>query len=147
MIIKNEDHGSSVTGTHLQGYIECSYDDLVNTFGTPTIEGGVETKIEVEWELTFYDPSKHFDEVQYATVYNWKTVKDIVVKRKVWKFKILKNGISEVIANMHFILLKKPLKIIRIKNNGRLKYNLHCDHFGGRNVFSSCNYQRTFGGK
>ena len=83
MIIKNEDHDISKVGTSLQGYVQCSYDDLVNTFGTPTIEGGMETKIEVEWNLTFYDPSKHFDEVQIATIYNWKNGKDIVVKKKV----------------------------------------------------------------
>ena len=74
MIIKNaETNGTN--GTHLQGYVQCSYDDLVNTFGKPTIEGGMETKIEVEWELTFYDPTIHFDEVQIATVYNWKNGK------------------------------------------------------------------------
>ena len=73
MIIKNAD--TNINGTHLQGYVQCSYDDLVNTFGKPTHEGGMETKIEVEWELTFYDPSKHFDEVQIATIYNWKNGK------------------------------------------------------------------------
>ena len=73
MIIQNGN--TNAGGTCLQGYVECSYDDLVNTFGTPTIEGGMETKIEVEWELTFYDPAKNFKEVGIVTIYNWKNGK------------------------------------------------------------------------
>jgi|TARA_E500000178_G_scaffold334409_1_gene370260 hypothetical protein len=73
MIIKNEDHGR--TGTHLEGYIECSYEDLVGAFGNPTFEGGIETKIEVEWNLTFIESTRTDDNHEIVTVYNWKNGK------------------------------------------------------------------------
>jgi hypothetical protein len=73
MIIQNGN--TNIDGTHLQGYIECSYDDLVNTFGTPTIEGGMETKIEVEWELTFIESTRTDDNHEVVTIYNWKNGK------------------------------------------------------------------------
>ena len=70
MIIKKE--FTDISGTCLQGYVNCTYDDLLNTFGKPTCEGGIETKIEVEWELSFYDPELKFNEDHVATIYNWK---------------------------------------------------------------------------
>ena len=73
MIIQNGN--TKIEGTHLQGYVECSYDDLVNTFGTPTIEGGMETKIEVEWELTFIESTRTDDNHEVVTIYNWKNGK------------------------------------------------------------------------
>ena len=72
--IDNRKGATDINGTCLQGYVNCTYDDLLNTFGKPTIEGGMETKIEVEWELTFihenylaYEGNK-----EVATIYNWK---------------------------------------------------------------------------
>ena len=50
MIIQNGN--TNIDETCLQGYIECSYDDLVGAFGKPTVEGGIETKIEVEWQFS-----------------------------------------------------------------------------------------------
>lgn len=73
MIIKNENHDR--TGTSLQGYIECSYDDLVGAFGNPTFEGGIETKIEVEWNLTFIESTRTDDNHEVITIYNWKNGK------------------------------------------------------------------------
>ena len=73
MIIKNENHDR--TGTSFQGCVECSYDDLVNTFGKPTIEGGIETKIEVEWNLTFIESTRTDDNHEIVTIYNWKNGK------------------------------------------------------------------------
>ena len=73
MIIQNGN--TNTGGTCLQGYVECSYDDLVNTFGTPTIEGCMETKIEVEWELTFIEGTRTNDNHEIVTIYNWKNGK------------------------------------------------------------------------
>ena len=70
MIIKKEFIDAS--GTVFQDHINCTYDDLLNTFGKPTFEGGIETKIEVEWEVSFYDPELKFNEDHIATIYNWK---------------------------------------------------------------------------
>lgn len=52
-----------VDGTCLQGYVKCSYAELVKAFGAP--EGGVDGKIQAEWSLLF-------DGETVATVYDWK---------------------------------------------------------------------------
>jgi hypothetical protein len=51
-----------INGTHLQGYLDISYEDLVNTFGEPGL--GFD-KTDWEWAIRFAN-----DEV--ATIYNWK---------------------------------------------------------------------------
>ena len=56
----------SINGTCLQGYIETTYDELVNVFGQPTeLEGD---KVTVEWILQFSDGT-------VATIYDWKLSK------------------------------------------------------------------------
>jgi len=53
----------SINGTCLQGYIETTYDELVNVFGQPTeLEGD---KVTVEWILQFSDGT-------VASIYDWK---------------------------------------------------------------------------
>jgi hypothetical protein len=53
----------SINGTCLQGYIETTYDELVNVFGQPTeLEGD---KVTREWILQFSDGT-------VATIYDWK---------------------------------------------------------------------------
>jgi len=53
----------SINGTCLQGYIETTYDELVNVFGKPTKLRG--DKITVEWILQFSDGT-------VASIYDWK---------------------------------------------------------------------------
>ena len=53
-------------GTHLQGYIACNYNQLVDLFGEPIpeqIELG--HKVDWEWNIKFSDGT-------VATIYNWK---------------------------------------------------------------------------
>ena len=52
-----------VGGTCLQGYVDASFDTLVDTFGTPTI--GDDYKTDWEWVIKF-------DDGTVAAVYNWK---------------------------------------------------------------------------
>ena len=54
----------SATGTSLQGYINASYDELIEAFGEPTGDGDG-FKVDVEWVL-------RFDGETIATIYNWK---------------------------------------------------------------------------
>jgi len=58
-------HGS-LNGTCLQGYINTTFDELVNVFGTPTkIKGD---KVNVEWSIQFSDGT-------VAAIYDWKRCK------------------------------------------------------------------------
>jgi hypothetical protein len=50
-------------GTSLKGYITATFDELVETFGSPGI--GDEFKIDAEWVV-------EFDDGTIATIYNWK---------------------------------------------------------------------------
>ena len=58
---------SKVNGTHLQGVIDVSYDQLVATFGQPNGTGDG-YKVECSWHLEFADGT-------IATIYNYKTGK------------------------------------------------------------------------
>jgi hypothetical protein len=53
---------TEANGTHLQGYMEAYYHELVEVFGEP--EGGGD-KTTVEWVLSFADGT-------VATIYDWK---------------------------------------------------------------------------
>jgi len=55
------------SGTHLQGYIQANYADLVSTFGAPTNSDGY--KVDAEWQVCFEDGTR-------ATIYNWKNGKN-----------------------------------------------------------------------
>jgi hypothetical protein len=55
-------------GTSLQGYINCSYDDLVEALGYPIEPEYLDTKTDAEWDI-------QFDDGTVATIYNWKNGK------------------------------------------------------------------------
>lgn len=55
---------SSYNGSHLQGYVDVGYDQLVATFGEPHSDGDG-YKVQAEWELEFEDGT-------VATIYDWK---------------------------------------------------------------------------
>lgn len=50
-------------GTHLQGYVQANYKDLVAAFGKPMDGDGI--KVDAEWNI-------QFDDGTIATIYNWK---------------------------------------------------------------------------
>ena len=51
-------------GTHLQGYVDTTYDDLVSLFGEP-VRSYPGSKVDWQWAILF-------DNGVIATVYNWK---------------------------------------------------------------------------
>ena len=51
------------SGTSLVGEVECSFYDILETFGRP--EAGDEYKIDAHWSI-------EFDDGLVATIYNWK---------------------------------------------------------------------------
>ena len=57
----------NIMGTSLVGYIDCSYDKLLKTFGPP--QGTDEYKVDAEWSIKFKDG-------RVATIYNYKTGKN-----------------------------------------------------------------------
>lgn len=61
-------NSSSISGTSLQGYIECDYETLCRVFGKETSDGDG-YKVDVEWDLEFSDGV-------VATIYNWKNGKN-----------------------------------------------------------------------
>ena len=55
-----------VSSTSLMGYVNASYDRLIEVFGEPTYdEPSGDGKVDVEWNLEFRDGT-------VATIYNWK---------------------------------------------------------------------------
>lgn len=61
-------------GTSLQGYVETTFDNLVNIFGDPNVEDGDKTT--VEWHLSIMADTEqqgHPTENVVATIYDWKT--------------------------------------------------------------------------
>lgn len=53
-------------GTSLQGYMNATFDELIEEFGAPTYdEPSGDGKVDVEWCL-------RFDDGTLATIYNWK---------------------------------------------------------------------------
>lgn len=59
----------NVNGTYLQGYVEATYEELIETFGEP--ERGDGDKTQVEWALDIHDV--YDDRVYTVTIYDWKT--------------------------------------------------------------------------
>jgi len=55
------------SGTHLQGYIQANYADLVSTFGIPMVWD--DYKSDAEWQVCFEDGTR-------ATIYNYKNGKN-----------------------------------------------------------------------
>jgi hypothetical protein len=56
-----------INGTHLQGYVDAKYAELVSLFGKPTDGDGY--KVDAEWVLRFEDG-------EVATIYNYKNGKN-----------------------------------------------------------------------
>ena len=56
-------------GTHLQGYVKATYEQLLKTFGEPHDPNGDNYKTDVEWAFEFADGT-------IATLYNWKNGKN-----------------------------------------------------------------------
>jgi hypothetical protein len=56
---------NQTSGTHLQGTVETSYDNLVKIFGEPHLKGETGNKTDVEWAFKF-------DDGTISTIYNWK---------------------------------------------------------------------------
>ena len=69
------DTSVNVNGTALQGYVNTTYADIVETFGEPTYTSNDKTT--VEWTLEFViklqdAPGSFIEEVIVATIYDWK---------------------------------------------------------------------------
>jgi hypothetical protein len=63
-VLSNEETASS--GTSLQGYINATYSQLLETLGEPTYnEPSGDDKVQVEWVVEFND--------NIFTIYDWKT--------------------------------------------------------------------------
>jgi hypothetical protein len=63
-VLSNEETASS--GTSLQGYINATYSQLLETLGKPTYnEPSGDDKVQVEWVVEFND--------KFFTIYDWKT--------------------------------------------------------------------------
>tara|TARA_B100001564_G_C20440761_1_gene578854 strand:+ start:393 stop:716 length:324 start_codon:yes stop_codon:yes gene_type:complete len=65
-------------GTNLQGYVNTTYDKIVEAFGEPTMtEASPYEKVNVQWSMEFKIPFtddtgiEDFNSV-IATIYNWK---------------------------------------------------------------------------
>ena len=61
-------HDTNTNGTCLQGYINCTYDDITEVFGYPLSIDFLDQKIDAEWDIEFKDGT-------VATIYNWKNGK------------------------------------------------------------------------
>jgi hypothetical protein len=58
-----------IGNTHLVGYIQCTYEDLVHLFGNPLEDGFDNYKSDAEWHLQLADG-------RIATIYNYKNGKN-----------------------------------------------------------------------
>lgn len=67
--VEVNDDSINTNGTHLQGYINCSYDDLTSVLGYPLESGFDDYKSDAEWDIQFEDG-------MVATIYNWKNGKN-----------------------------------------------------------------------
>jgi major membrane immunogen (membrane-anchored lipoprotein) len=67
--MKVNDKDINVNCTSLQGYINCTYDDLTATLGYPLEDGFDDYKSDAEWTI-------EFDDGTVATVYNYKNGKN-----------------------------------------------------------------------
>ena len=66
------DNDANITGTHLQGHIEATYDDLVKAFGEPIYDStkhGLSDKVHTQWALEFENEEGDY---VVATIYDWK---------------------------------------------------------------------------
>ena len=63
------DDGTEINGTSLQGFVEATYEELVDIFGEPSHTHTPEEleKTQAEWWLLFSDGT-------IATIYDWKSI-------------------------------------------------------------------------
>jgi len=75
MIKMMDNKAFDATGSCNQGVVNYSYDDLVHSFGEPTITNHVDSgKVSVEWQLTFDVEDEYFFEKKVkATIYDYCT--------------------------------------------------------------------------
>lgn len=57
----------NIDGTHLQGYIRTTLDNLIETLGVPKSRRDYENKVTVEWSLELSDGT-------IIIIYDWKQV-------------------------------------------------------------------------
>ena len=70
-IQRNEVYPLTLKATCLQGYMNASYEELVQVFGEPTFDTpSGDGKTDIEWLLKIHD--NEFDEDHVVTIYNWK---------------------------------------------------------------------------
>jgi hypothetical protein len=67
--IEINDDTINTNGTHLQGHINCSYDNLTRALGYPLESGFDDYKSDAEWWIRFKDGT-------VATIYNYKNGKN-----------------------------------------------------------------------
>ena len=66
--MKYQTHNETEVDTnmsHLQGYINADYEELVDAFGLPMRYGFDDYKVDAEWHISFADGT-------VASIYNWK---------------------------------------------------------------------------
>ena len=70
-------HSSKANGTSLTGYLDVSYQTLVELFGEPTIETDG-YKVDAEWHVEFREENTDWTapEDAFATIYNYKNGKN-----------------------------------------------------------------------
>ncbi len=75
IINTTNDTSVNVNGTALQGYVNTTYADIVETFGEPTYTSNDKTTVEwtLEFEVELQDaPGSYMREFVVATIYDWK---------------------------------------------------------------------------
>jgi hypothetical protein len=71
-----------ITGTELVGYLNCSYQELVDRFGKPLSAGFDDCKSDAEWHIKFEDGA-------VATIYNWKNGRNYLGDEGMYPWEIM----------------------------------------------------------
>ena len=91
------------TGTSLSGYINATYQELVDALGKPTFnEESGDGKTQVEWVVTF---ENIFGEKNVFTIYDWKTYSRDYTENKLDRFNVGGKGYAgEVISHIESLI-------------------------------------------
>ena len=91
------------TGTSLSGYINATYQELVDALGEPTFnEESGDGKTQVEWIVTF---ENIFGEKNVFTIYDWKTYSRDYTENKLDRFNVGGKGYAgEVISHIESLI-------------------------------------------
>jgi hypothetical protein len=77
----NSNNVPDTTGTHLKGYVNATYNQLVDILGHPTFpEESGDGKIQVEWVVKF--------EGEIFTIYDWKIYDRNYTENNLGKFNV-----------------------------------------------------------